>query len=205
MTATRTRRTYDHRLRQLVRETGDTQLAVRNGVPPSTARDWSRRSAPKVISLDLLDAGERALRREVAALRGRNARLVAMLRLIVVLLKVFGVTLANRRLADGSKNKRILRAIERSRKTLPLRTALRGIGLSASRYHSWKSEASCDLEDASSCPRTSPHQLTGGPGFVIRSNQVATRLPCRRQPLRRAVGARVPGHQEYESYAPTRR
>jgi hypothetical protein len=60
---------------------GDARLAVRNGVPPSTARDWSRRSAPKVISLDLVDAGEQALRR-IVALRRRNARLIAMLRRI---------------------------------------------------------------------------------------------------------------------------
>ena len=42
MTPRRTRRTYDHRFRQLVRETGDLRPALRNGVPRSTARDWSR-------------------------------------------------------------------------------------------------------------------------------------------------------------------
>ena len=48
-----------------------------------------------------------------------------MLRLVVVLLKVFGVSLAGRRVADGSKKKLLLRAIDRSRSALTLGTALR--------------------------------------------------------------------------------
>ena len=40
MEAQRIRRRYDHRLQQLVHETGDIKLAVRHGVPRSTARDW---------------------------------------------------------------------------------------------------------------------------------------------------------------------
>ena len=39
MRTTRTRRHYDHRLRRLVEQNGDLQLAVRNNVPRSTARD----------------------------------------------------------------------------------------------------------------------------------------------------------------------
>ncbi len=31
----------------------DVELAVRNGVPRSTARDWSRLASPKVITLDV--------------------------------------------------------------------------------------------------------------------------------------------------------
>ena len=37
----RIRRRYDHRSREIARETGDIELAVTNGVPRSTARDWS--------------------------------------------------------------------------------------------------------------------------------------------------------------------
>ncbi len=75
MEAQRLRRRYDHRFRKVVRETGDIELAVRNGVPRSTARDWSRLASPKVITLDVASMSDDELRREVIELRERNARL----------------------------------------------------------------------------------------------------------------------------------
>ncbi len=173
MATTRIRRHYDHRLRRLVEQTGDVQLAVQNGVPRSTARDWSRLSAPDVVSLDVLSMPEEALQQEVVALRRRNAALVAILRLVVVLLKVSGCTLANRRIADGAKKLRLLRAVGRSRNVLSLRNALRILGLSSTRYHSWKREESCELDDVSSCPRTFPHQLTSEELGAIRDMATA--------------------------------
>ncbi len=138
----------------------ETKLAIQNGVPRSTARDWSRLSTPDVVSLDVLSMSQEALKQEVVALRRRNATLIAVLRLVVVLLKVSGSTLANRRIADGAKKLRLLRAVELSRNVLSLRNALRILGLSSTRYHSWKREESCELDDVSSCPRTFPQQLT---------------------------------------------
>ncbi len=86
MEAQRIRRCYDHRFREVVRKTGDIELAVRNGVPRSTARDWSRLASPKVITLDVASMSDDELRKEVVELRERNARLLAILRLVVVLL-----------------------------------------------------------------------------------------------------------------------
>ena len=55
----------------------------------------------------------------------------------------------------------LLRVIERSRNILPLRAALRVLGLSSSRYHAWKrSQETCGLDDRSTCPQTATHQLT---------------------------------------------
>ena len=71
-TTTRTRRRYDHRLRLLVHQTGDVELAIQNGVPRSTARDWSRRSTPDVVSLDVLSMSEEALQQEVVATAQRR-------------------------------------------------------------------------------------------------------------------------------------
>ena len=158
---TRTRRRYDHRLRGLVHSSGNIELAIQNGVPRSTAKDWLRRPTPTVVTLDVTAMTEDALRQEVVALRKRNDRLIAMLRLLVVLLRISGFTLVRCRVADGSKKALLLRAIENSHSSLSLRSALRILKLSSTRYHSWKREESCALEDVSSCPRTSPHQLTG--------------------------------------------
>ena len=76
---------------------------------------------------------EQELQREVVKLRAHNAKLVAILRLLVVLLKVCNVTLLQRRVADGEKKRRILQAVERSRSVLQLRVVLRVLGLSSTR------------------------------------------------------------------------
>ena len=160
MATPRARRCYDHRFRQLVHDAGDVQLALRGGVPRSTARDWSRLPTRGVVTLDVASTSEDALRREVVVLRKRNAKLIAVLRLLVVLTRVLGVSFRRRRVPDGPGKERLLRAVERSRNVLSLRVALRIIGLSSSRFHSWRLEEDCGLEDASSCLRNHPHQLT---------------------------------------------
>src|SRR5438093_7330641 len=65
MATTRTRRTYDHRLRRLIRDTGDVRLAIQGGVPRSTARDWSQSSTADVVTLDVVGRSTMALEREV--------------------------------------------------------------------------------------------------------------------------------------------
>ena len=72
---TSTRHKYNHRLRSLVHSSGDIRLAIQNGVPRSTARDWLRRPTPDVITLDVAAMTEEALRQEVVALRQQNDRL----------------------------------------------------------------------------------------------------------------------------------
>jgi transposase InsO family protein len=104
----------------------------------------------------------RRLQQEVLALRKRVELLLAMLRLVVVLLKVSGFSLANTRMPDGAGKASLLRAIDRSRSALPLSAALRVLRLSHSRYHAWKREDECGLNDMPSCPRSSPQQLTRG-------------------------------------------
>ena len=153
----------------MIHSSGDIGLAVQNGVPRSTAKDWLRRPAPGVVTLDIAAMTEEALRHEIVALRQRNDRLVAILRILVVLIKISGFTLARCRVADGSKKVLLLRAIERSRSKLSLRFALRILKLSSTRYHSWKREETCALEDVSSCPRTSPHQLTSAEVAAVKS------------------------------------
>ena len=168
MATTRTRHTYDPRFRQLVQETRDVRLAIERGVPRSTARDWSRSSKADIVTLDLAEKRSLALEEEVVLLRQKNAKLLAVLRLLVVLTRALGITLTNRRVPDAAGKERILLAVERSRTSLPLRVALRILGLSASRYHSWRRDEACALEDASSCPRSHPHQVTADELSVIK-------------------------------------
>ncbi len=157
---TRMQQRYDHRLLDLVRSTGNIGHATRRGVPRSTARGWLTSTCANVVTVDVVDLDVRRLQHEVLALRERVGGLLAMLRLVVVLLKVSGFSLANARMPDGAGKASLIRAIDRSRSVLPLRAAMRVLGLSQSRYHAWKRENECGLNDMPSCPRSSPQQLT---------------------------------------------
>jgi hypothetical protein len=115
-----TQQKYDHRLRNLVRSTGDIGPAIRHGVPRSTARGWLTATNTNVITVDVVDRDTLRLQQEVLALRKRNQRLIALLRIFVVLLKVSGFSVTSARLAAGPGKRELLRAMERSRCALPL-------------------------------------------------------------------------------------
>ena len=71
MPTTRTLRRYDHRLRDLVRSTGDIGHAERRGVPRSTARGWLTSTRAEVVTVDVFDMDVLNLQQEVLALRNR--------------------------------------------------------------------------------------------------------------------------------------
>ena len=133
-TTTRIQRRYDHRLRDLVQATGDVELAIRHGVPRSTARGWRTKTTTEVVSLDVLELDTVRLQHEVILLRQRITRLLSLLRLVIIVLKVSDISLARVRLPEGTAKLQLLRAIQRSRSHLPLRIVLRAIGLSHARY-----------------------------------------------------------------------
>jgi len=167
-TTTRIQRRYDHRLRNLVQTTGDSEIAIRHGVPRSTARGWRTKTATEVVSLDVFELDTIRLQHEVILLRRRIARLLSLLRLVDIALKVSGISFTRVRLPEGTAKLQLLRAIQRSRSHLPLRTVLRAIGLSHARYHDWIRADRCGLEDRPSCPRSSPQQLTLNEVNIIR-------------------------------------
>jgi hypothetical protein len=135
---TRLQQRYDHRLRHLVRRTGDVTLATNLGVPRSTARGWLGAAPTGVISLDVADLTEPELRQEVLKLRRRVQKLTALLRLALALLHTSGFRLAEERLPDGRDKTRILRAVDLARAHLPLRAVLRFLEVSPSRCHAWR-------------------------------------------------------------------
>ena len=151
---------YDHRLRDLVRSSGNLKLATQLGVPRSTAHSWLTSSQVEIVSVDVFDTDIISLQKEVLALRRRLKWIVALFRLVVVLMKASDFSLDNARLPDGLKKTRLLRAIDLSLSVLPLQVALRLLRMSPTRYHAWKHGDECGLDDMSSCPRTSPQQLT---------------------------------------------
>ena len=139
-TTTRTQNRYDHRLRELVRTTQDVSCAVQYGVPRSTARGWLSDQNVEVVTLDALNTDDAQLQREVLRLQGRIRKLIALLRVLLVVLKISRFSLGQTRLPDGNDKRSLLRVIDQARSALPLRSVLRVVGLSSSRYHHWKRE-----------------------------------------------------------------
>jgi transposase InsO family protein len=166
-TTTRTQKRYDHRLRELVRTTQDVSCAVQYGVPRSTARGWLSAPSAEIVTADPLYMDAIQLQQEILRLRARIQKLIAVLRVLLVVLKISRFSLNQIRLPDGHDKRSLLRAIDRSRSALPLRSVLRVIRLSPSRYHTWSHEEPCALDDRPSCPRLSPQQLTAAEVSVI--------------------------------------
>ena len=90
-------RRYDHRLRELVRSTGNIEHALQRGVPRSTARGWLKSTRGDIVTIDVADRDVIRLQHEVLALRKRIEQPSALLRLLVVLLKMSGLSLASNR------------------------------------------------------------------------------------------------------------
>lgn len=165
----RSPRTYDHRLRELVRQTGDISLATRIGVPRSTAAGWLRGPPRPTVTLDVLSMTEQELQAEVHRLRRQLEKLRATARILFACLRALDIDLSRGRVPDGNAKSTLLKALKRGTEVLTSSKALAIIGLSQSRFHAWKrAELRCDLDDHSSCPKTSPHRVTPREVGVIR-------------------------------------
>ncbi len=178
----RSRRSYDHRIREIVCQTGNPRIFQHLHIPRSTTASWLSRGCRSVVSLDwhhdiasVLDENEK--------LKRRAQRQTAIIRLLVVLLKLAGFRLDEQRLPDGTAKAKVLRAVDRSEDALALRSALRLVRLSPARYHAWKrADKRCELDDRSSCPRSYPMQLT--PHEVSTIKEMVTASEYRHMPLR---------------------
>jgi transposase InsO family protein len=180
-TSRRPQRRYDHRLRELVRDTGNVTIATDLGVPRSTARGWLRKAPAVVVSLDVTNLKTSELQQEIVALRRRVRKLTALLRLALALLRSSGFTLAYQRLPDGRDKTRILRAVDRAGEFVPLRAGLRFLRLSPNRFHAWRRlQNACALDDHLSCPHPSPHRLT--PREILAIKDMVTAVEYRHVP-----------------------
>jgi len=73
----RSRRAYDHRIKEQIIRAGDPELFPELEIPRSTAVSWIRRGVGEIVSLVQADGGEPALRERIAKLEGRVAMLTA--------------------------------------------------------------------------------------------------------------------------------
>jgi transposase InsO family protein len=121
------------------------------------------------VGQELQDALESSARWE------KHARvLAAVVRLLLALLRASGFRLDGNRLPAGEAKAGIIRAVSSAEPFLPLAVILRILRLESGRYHAWRrAENACELTDRSSCPRTSPGQLTASEVATIKDMVLA--------------------------------
>ncbi len=119
------------------------------------------------MSLEIHNTDVTELQREVVQLRHRHAKLIALLRLIMTMLKVARFSLTCVRGPEERDKNLMLRAIDQARIHFPLRMVLRIIGLTHGRYYAW-SGLECGHQVLLSCPRPTPQQLTPAEISTIR-------------------------------------
>lgn len=152
------RRTYDHRIREAIVASGDPNLFPELNIPPSTTRTWLKEGCRAVVGFS---DDETALRIRLTRLEKQLRVLREIVRLLLAWKKVSGATLDHRRLNEGAKKNRLLRAIDRACTIMPLKAALKIVGLTRGRYHSWANrEHLCQLDDRPSCARRRSGRLS---------------------------------------------
>jgi putative transposase len=132
-------------------------------IPRSTVSTWRSRGSGPVVTIEPVEQDHQQLLDAIAKLERGKRILAAVVRILLAMLRASGFTLAGERLPEGSAKAGILRATTTARPFLPLVVILRIVHLEPGRYHAWSGRAStlaCGLDDRSSCPRTSPSQLT---------------------------------------------
>ena len=129
-------------------------------IPRSTIHGWKKARSKPVVTLVAPNSYVEELERRVHVLERRTARLRALLRLCIVLLRLSGFSLVSRRLPKGEDKQKLLRSIDHASRFVRLSRLLQWIGISSSRYYDWKNSQECGLTDTLSCPKSSPGQMT---------------------------------------------
>jgi hypothetical protein len=157
----RIQKRYDHRLRDLVRDSRDVTLATRLGVPRSTAASWLAQGGDAVISHERSPMPRADLEAELLHLRARLEALLTLLRALVAMLRALGIDLRRSRVPDGPARLRLVRAIDRATDRRGRRRTLALLGVTPARLRSWRtSTGDCELPETERCPRRSPRRLT---------------------------------------------
>ena len=147
------RRAYDHRLRDHVCQDRPLAQLRELKIPRSTVASWRSRGPRPVVTIEEFGQDRQQLLDRIEKLKRRE------------------------RLPAGDDKARLLRAIAGAEPALSLMLVLQIVGISPSRYHAWhRATAVCGLDDRTSCPRTTPSQLTGPEVAAIAQPQRAGKV-----------------------------
>ena len=99
--SSRSRRTYDHRLREQVWRTGGRTLDRRLQIPRSTVATCRQRGVQQVVTTEAFGLDRQDLVAKIDKLERRACVLAAALRLVLAILRVSRFRLADQRLPMG--------------------------------------------------------------------------------------------------------
>ena len=153
-------RCYDHRIKEIVIKYQNPYLFPKLDIPLSTAKSWITKGIADIVTLPELNLQKTELVVENQKLRSLVEETKTEKKLILFTFRVFGFQIQYKRLPTGDSKKMILAAIRVASKKLSIKKCLEVIDLSVARFRSWeKREKGCQLQDQSSCPKSSPSRL----------------------------------------------
>lgn len=117
---------YDHRLRDAVFHLGQAKTARYLDIPRSTIHGWKKARTKPVVTLVAPKSYVDELERRVHVLERRTARLRALLRLCIVLLRLSGFSLVSRRLPKGEDKQKLLGSLDHASRCVVLPQVLAG-------------------------------------------------------------------------------
>jgi len=155
------RRTYDHRIKDLIKKHSNPYLFQELGIPVSTARQWLHRNPRRFVTCQNFDMSSEQLVFELESQKKRYQQLASKVFLLQAVNDIFDFKIDWKRLPNSLSKLKLLHSIEIAKESLSINECLRTINISSTRYHHWKrKERGCELEDYSSCPKSNSTGLT---------------------------------------------
>lgn len=124
MTSYRGARRYDHRIRNMIVNSGNPNLFPSLRIPKSITRDWLRKGKADVVTLPELDLAYDDLLTELQNLKMQLTEAKTQSSLIMKTVKILGFEMQYRRLPKGAMNEQILESIRSATQVVPLLTCL---------------------------------------------------------------------------------
>ncbi len=151
-------KTHDPVLRNAVAQTGNIQLAIKKGVPRTTAIYWSKKS--KINNLGSSES--QVLNEEIKSLNQLLDIERLKLEFISSLAEYIPLIKSSKKSISNIVKRRILKTIKKYREFILLGKLLSLIGLGASIFHKWQAAIKkCDRSKIFECAKRKANQLTG--------------------------------------------
>ena len=155
------RRSYDHRLKNSVACSRNSNLFPELAIPKRTTSRWASGVRLSVVTASEFSEDHCDLVAKLKDLEARCRGLTATLTLVRDACIIFGLPIDWSRLPEGEAKQKLIKAVDNCSTEIPLGLCLKEIGLSTSRYYRWRKLAfACQLSDVPSCPKLKPSKLT---------------------------------------------
>lgn len=155
-------KSYDHRLKILVIESGNLSLFKRFDIPLSTMKTWQNNGInSNFITLDIFDEDKKNLCHRIIKLENELREKDTRLKLAMKSRDILEQKTNWMRFPSKEIKEKIIKLYKTATSTISPKDCAKSIGISLSRLKSWTHKLiKCELEDRSSCPKFSPSKAT---------------------------------------------